>query len=100
VVARWNQHSQKKEEKCQLFGSTSSKENRRNIALKSGKLSTVVVLSRPNTGSNPVGDANLFKNLRESRQFFAGKKRNSRTARSLRPCVPQPAFPKICRFFS
>jgi AcrR family transcriptional regulator len=27
VVARWNQHSQKEEEKCQLFGSTSSKEN-------------------------------------------------------------------------
>src|SRR5580658_558522 len=30
----------KEEEKCQLFGSTSSKENQRNIALKSGKLST------------------------------------------------------------
>jgi hypothetical protein len=40
VVARWNQHSQKKEEKCQLFGSTSSNDNQRNIALKSGKLST------------------------------------------------------------
>jgi 4-oxalocrotonate tautomerase len=32
--------SQKEKKKCQLFGSTSSKEKQRNIALKSGTLST------------------------------------------------------------
>src|SRR5437762_1286710 len=47
----------------------------------------------------PSGTPNLFNNLEEQRRFFAGTKRNSRTARSVRPAVPQPHFPRFVGFF-
>jgi hypothetical protein len=46
-----------------------------------------------------LGTPNLINNLEEQRRFFAGTKRNSRTARSLRPAVPQPHFPRFVGFF-
>ena len=47
----------------------------------------------------PSGTPNLINNLEEQKRFFAGTKRNSRTARSVRPAVPQLHFPRFLDFF-
>src|SRR6266853_6887815 len=47
----------------------------------------------------PSGTPKLINNLEEQRRFFAGTKRNSRTARFVRPAVPQPHFPRFVGFF-
>jgi hypothetical protein len=47
----------------------------------------------------PSGTPNLINGLEEQRGFFAGTKRNSRTAKSLRSAVSQLHFPRFVAFF-
>ena len=47
----------------------------------------------------PSGTPNQINNLKGQRRFFAGTKRNSRTARPVRPAVPRPHFPRFIGFF-
>src|SRR5208283_4933862 len=47
----------------------------------------------------PSGTPNLFRDLERQSRFIVGTKGNSRTAKSLRPAVPELHFPRFDGFF-
>src|SRR6266700_1660313 len=66
------------------------------VLLRLPEISTFTAVTRVQI---PSGTPNLINNLDEQWRFFVGTKRNSRTARSVCPAVPQLHFPRFVDFF-